>query len=57
VLFGALTKGGKAYVDLDPKSGEVTVKTRKSRKSKSTKAAAKESGADTPRELETGDRS
>jgi len=37
VLFGALTKGGKAYVDLDPKSGEVTIKTRKPRKPKGTK--------------------
>jgi len=39
VLFGALTKGGKAYVDLDPKSGEVAIKTRKPRKSKSTSPA------------------
>jgi ATP-dependent Clp protease ATP-binding subunit ClpA len=42
VLFGALTKGGKAYVDLDPKSGEVTVKTRKARKSKSSKVEHKD---------------
>ena len=46
VLFGELKKGGKAYVDLDPKSGEVTVKTRKPRKPKSTKAAAKQTQAD-----------
>jgi len=46
VLFGELNKGGKAYVDLDPKSGEVTVKTKKPRKTKSTKAAAKQPEAD-----------
>ncbi|MBN2553669.1 MAG: ATP-dependent Clp protease ATP-binding subunit ClpA, partial [Spirochaetales bacterium] len=37
VLFGALNKGGKAYVDLDAKSGEVTIKTRKPRKSGSSR--------------------
>ena len=47
VLFGQLTKGGKAYVDLDSKSGEVTVKTKKPRKSKTAKSQKKpEAGRD-----------
>jgi hypothetical protein len=39
VLFGELKKGGKAYVDLDPKSGELVVKTKKPGKSKSTEGS------------------
>ena len=53
VLFGALTKGGKAYVDLDAKSGEVTVKTRKPRKSKRTTGGEKQTGADKDRKDRT----
>jgi ATP-dependent Clp protease ATP-binding subunit ClpA len=57
VLFGELKKGGKAYVDLDPKSGEVTVKTRKPRKPRAAKGSG-ESGetaktAGTPEKDET----
>jgi ATP-dependent Clp protease ATP-binding subunit ClpA len=37
VLFGELKQGGKAFVDVDAKSGEVTIKTRKPRKAKSSK--------------------
>ena len=39
VLFGELKKGGKAYVDLDAKSGEVTVKTTKARKPRAAKGS------------------
>jgi ATP-dependent Clp protease ATP-binding subunit ClpA len=46
VLFGALTKGGKAFVDIDPKSGEVTVKTRRPRKSRSGEDAQTEKAAE-----------
>jgi ATP-dependent Clp protease ATP-binding subunit ClpA len=42
VLFGALKEGGKAYVVLDQKSGEVKIKTRKPRKAKSSKSAKKD---------------
>ena len=42
VLFGELTKGGKAYVDVDARSGEITVKTRRSgKKRRSTAAGAR----------------
>ena len=37
VLFGELKKGGKAYVDLDAESGEVTVKIKKARKPRAAK--------------------
>jgi ATP-dependent Clp protease ATP-binding subunit ClpA len=65
VLFGALADGGKAYVDLDSKSGEVTVKTRKPRKSKSNKTSGKQAQAgktsgeegDTQSEPQPADRS
>ncbi len=39
VLFGELKKGGKAYVDLNAKSGEVTVKTTKARKPRAAKGS------------------
>jgi ATP-dependent Clp protease ATP-binding subunit ClpA len=40
VLFGELKKGGKAYVDLNAKNGEVIVKTRKPRKPKAAKGSS-----------------
>lgn len=40
VLFGELKKGGKAYVDLDAKIGEVTVKTSKPRKPRAAKGSS-----------------
>jgi len=56
VLFGELKKGGKAYVDLDAKSGEVTVKIKKARKPRAAKGgkanrAVKET--DTPEKRKT----
>lgn len=58
VLFGELKKGGKAYVDLDAKSGEVTVKTRKARKPRAAKGGNTGKSAeksDTPNKTETED--
>jgi len=59
VLFGELKKGGKAYVDLDAKSGEVTVKTRKPRKPRAAKGSSNTGKsakrADTPNKTGTED--
>ena len=56
VLFGELKKGGKAYVDLDPKSGEVTVKTQKPRKPRAAKGSSNTGRSakrvDTPKKAE-----
>jgi ATP-dependent Clp protease ATP-binding subunit ClpA len=57
VLFGKLKKGGKAYVDLDAKSGEVTVKTSKARAPRAAKGSSNTGKsakkADTPKKTDT----